>query len=284
MSKPILCLLLLSVSWIAEKEALSFAQTNPHAARKFDEFGDVQTSDLMARLDNFAIQLQNEPTVKGFILVYRGRRDLPGLSNRYAMRSKGYLINSRGFPKERVIAVDGGEADCLTQEFWIVPPGTTPVPRSDAYARDFADLDSARKIDEFGYEVTEASRRGNSSEYPTEADLLETFATELRREKRALAYLVAYAHFSPKRQLVGGDNHEVSYEPRIDPPDTSRKRLRFESNLLVKVYGIAPSRIRLIDGGYRKWRGVEFWLVPRGEHAPIPTPNSYPPKRAQSRK
>jgi hypothetical protein len=284
MSKALLVLLLLAVSWTAEKQTSIFAQANPQAARKFDEFGDIQSSDLLARLDNFAIQLQNEPTVKGFILVYRSRRDLPGLSNRYAMRSKGYLINSRGLSKQRVIAVDGGEADCLTQEFWIVPPGTTPVPRSDAYARNFADLDSARKIDEFGYEVTGASRSRDLSEYPTEADLLETFATELRREKRALAYLVAYAHFSPKRQLVGDDNHEISHEPRIDPPGTARKRLRFERNLLVKVYGIAPSRIRLIDGGYRKSRGVEFWLVPRGEHAPIPTPNSYPPKRAPGRK
>ena len=284
MSKALLVVLFLSVFWIAEGQTLSFAQTNPQAARKFDEFGDVQTSDLMARLDNFAIQLQNEPTVKGFILVYRSRRDLPGLSNRYAMRSKGYLINSRGLSKERVIAVDGGEADCLTQEFWIVPPGTTPVPRSDAYARNFADLDSARKIDEFSYEVTEASRSRDIYEYPTEADLLETFANELRREKRALAYLVAYAHFSSRRQGVGDDTYEVSYEPRIDPPGTATKRLRFERDLLVKVYGIAPSRIRLIDGGYRKSRSVEFWLVPRGEHAPIPTPNSFPPKRPRSRK
>jgi hypothetical protein len=200
------------------------------------------------------------------------------------MRSKGYLINSRGLPKQRVITVDGGEADCLSQELWIVPPGTTPVPRSDAYPTNFADLDSTRKIDEFGYELIGASRRGDISKYPTEADLLETFATELQHEKRALAYLVAYAHFSPKRQLMGDDNYDVSYEPRMDPPGTARKRLGFERNLLVKVYGIASSRIHLIHGGYRKWRGVEFWIVPRGEHAPIPTPNSSPSKRARSRK
>jgi hypothetical protein len=260
-----------------------FAQTKSETARKFDEFGDVQSSDLMVRLDNFAIQLQNDLTVKGFILVYRSRRDLQGLSNRYAMRSKAYLINSRGLPKERVITVDGGEADCLSQELWIVPPGTTPVPRSDAYTRSFTDLDSARKIDESGYDVTEASRRRDLYEYPTEADVLETFATELRREKRALAYLVAYAHFSPKRQLVGDDNYEVSYEPRIDPIGTACKRLRFEKNVLVRSYGIHPARIRLIDGGYRKRRAVELWIVPRGVHAPIPTPNSFPPRRTRRR-
>jgi hypothetical protein len=82
MSRTLLVLLLLSVSWSATKQTSLFAQANPQAARKFDEFSDIQSSDLMARLDNFAIQLQNEPTVKGFILVYRSRRDLQGLSNR----------------------------------------------------------------------------------------------------------------------------------------------------------------------------------------------------------
>src|SRR5258708_252071 len=104
-----ICVLIFA-SLIAIASGSTSAQTKNEVARKFDEFGDVQNSDLMARLDNFAIQLQNDPTTKGFILIYRSRRDLPGLSNRLAMRSKGYLINSRGLLKERVIAVDGGEA------------------------------------------------------------------------------------------------------------------------------------------------------------------------------
>src|SRR5204863_8246308 len=69
-------------------------QPKDTTARKFDEFGDVQYSDLIARLDNFAITLQNEPNTKGFIVVYRSRRDLPGLSNRMAIRSRDYLVNS----------------------------------------------------------------------------------------------------------------------------------------------------------------------------------------------
>ena len=41
--------------------------------RKFDEFGDINCEDEMARLDNFAIQLQNEPCTKGVIIFYGGR-------------------------------------------------------------------------------------------------------------------------------------------------------------------------------------------------------------------
>jgi len=254
-----------------------WAQPKDTTARKFDEFGDVQYSDLIARLDNFAITLQNEPNTKGFIVVYRSRRDLPGLSNRMAIRSRDYLVNSRGLSAERIATVDGGDADSLSQELWIVPPGTTPTARGDAYSRNFPDLDSARKFDEYGYDPAESQgRRRAKSDLSARADHLESFAVALRGQKNAQAYIIAYAHFSKRRQLVGDENYDVRYEPRLDRAGTARKRLLLEKRFLSDVFGITPSRIRLIDGGYRKWRAVELWIVPRGEHAPIPTPNSFP--------
>src|SRR5260221_11447203 len=107
---------LLFASWIAVAGGSASAQPKSEVARKFDEFGDVEYSDLIARLDNFAIQLQNEPGTKGFILVYRTRRDLPGLNNRIALRIKDYLVNSRGVARDRIVTIDGGEADRQVQE------------------------------------------------------------------------------------------------------------------------------------------------------------------------
>lgn len=110
--------------------SIAFAQTDDSRARKVDEFGDILASDLIARLDNLAIKVQNDPTARAFLIVYRTRRDLPGLSNRYAHRMKSYLIQSRGITPDRVITVDGGEASCLTQELWIVEPGGAPQPKA----------------------------------------------------------------------------------------------------------------------------------------------------------
>jgi hypothetical protein len=250
------------------------AQLQNAEARKFDEFGDILSSDLKARLDNFAIQLSNEPTTKGFIVTYRTRRDLPGLSNSLAIRSKEYLVNTRDLPVDRIATVDGGEADCLAQELWIVPPGTAPKPRPDAYQRYFPDLESPRKIDEFGYDVRLPNKR---KAYPTEADYLETFATELRRQKTTMAYIIGYAHYSKKLEALSDENYDVYYERRIDPPGALRRRLNFEKQTLVRSYGISSHRIRLVNGGYRRWRTLEFWIVPRGAHTPVPTPNSFPP-------
>ena len=126
--------------------SLTLAQTSSAIARKFDEFGDIQPSDLIARLDNLAVTLSYEPNSTAFLIVYRTRRDLPGLSNRYAQRMKGYLIASRGLPSERIVIVDGGVASCLSQEFWVVPPGSAPKPREDTYDNSFKP--SVYKFDE----------------------------------------------------------------------------------------------------------------------------------------
>jgi hypothetical protein len=280
--KLIANLIFISLSFMIGCDQSILAQARGEPARKFDEFGDVQYSDLIARLDNFAIALQGQPNAKGFIVAYRSRRDLPGLSNRTALRSKDYLVNSRGVQRGRLVTVDGGDADCLTQELWVALPGTTPTPRGDAYSRNFPDVDSARKFDEYGYDLVEA--RHQASQSSTEADFLEPFANALRSQEHSLAYVIAYAHFTKSRQLVGGDNYDFHYERHMDPVGAAQRRLVFEKRVLIGAYGIAPARIRLIDGGYRKWRAVELWIVPRGEHAPIPTPNSFPPQRARSQK
>jgi len=281
-AKLLATLTLLSLSFMIGSDRAILAQAKNEPARKFDEFGDVQYSDLIARLDNFAIALQGEPKSKGFIVAYRSRRDLPGLSNRTALRSKNYLVNSRGVSHERLVTVDGGDAECLTQELWVAAPGTTPIPRGDAYSRNFPDVDSARKFDEYGYDLGE-NGGGEPLQTSTEADYLEPFANALRSQKHSLAYIIVYAHFTKRRQLVGNDNYDVHYERRMDPVSTTQRRLVFEKKVLTKVYSIAPARIRLIDGGYRKWRAIELWIVPRGEHAPIRTPNSFPPRRFLTR-
>jgi hypothetical protein len=265
--------------------ATIFTQTQKPVAQKFDEFGDVQYSDLIARLDNFAIQLQNQPAAKGFILVYRTRRDLPGLSNAIALRSKKYLVNSRGVTPGRVVTVDGGEADCQVQELWIVPVGTTPTPRRDAYARYFPDPDSARKIDEYGFDPPDPGKRSALWSGDDESgDYLETFATQLKQAPKTIACIIVYAQFNPRPHMVDNGDYELTPDVRLDPLGTARERLDTERRRLIKIYGIAPARIKLIDGGYRKRRMVELWVVPPGEHLPIPTPNSFPQRKLRRKR
>ena len=98
--------------------------------RKFDEFGDIKCEDEMARLDNFAIQLQREPPAKGVIIFYGGKTfkgKLPRLGDAAARaaRLKPYLVNRRGIPAAQVIVIDGGYAAAWSVEIWIIPSGAS---------------------------------------------------------------------------------------------------------------------------------------------------------------
>ena len=96
---------------------------NPQPPRKFDEYGNIRFNDEKARLDNFAIQLQNEPTSQGYIIGY-GSCDAEGQTR--ANRAKDYLVNTRGIDAGRIMVVDGGCMPELKVELWIVPQGATP--------------------------------------------------------------------------------------------------------------------------------------------------------------
>lgn len=261
------------------------AQTANKSAHKFDEFGDIQYSDLMARLDNFAIALQNQSDSRGFVIIYRTRRDLPGLNHSLAMRMKDYLVENRGLPRESVVPVDGGVAENLIQELWIVPRGSAPIPRSDARIGYLQEPDTSWKFSEQGFLPVEQYRKfGVKRNRDAEAEYLEAYANEVKKRKNRVACLIVYAQYNPRARLVDyAGNYEPVREVRLDPPATARRQLALEREYLIQVYGLPPSRIKTINGGYRKRRWTEYWIVPEGEPLPVPTPNAFPFGRKRRR-
>jgi hypothetical protein len=100
---------------------------------KFDEYGDIRFNDEKARLDNYAIQLQNAPGSQGYIIAY-GTCSGDGLcthtscivAQKRADRAKDYLVNTRGIDAGRIMVVDGGCRSAVDVELWVVPTGATP--------------------------------------------------------------------------------------------------------------------------------------------------------------
>ena len=95
-------------------------------ARKIDEYGSLRPGDENPRLDNFAIELQNDPTAQAYVIAYGGRTSAVGAAQRAADRSKGYLTSRRGIDAGRVVTVDGGFREQPEVELWIAPTGATP--------------------------------------------------------------------------------------------------------------------------------------------------------------
>jgi hypothetical protein len=251
------------------------------APQKFDEFGDIDRSDLKARLDNFKIALQASTDSVGFIIVYRSRRDLPGLSHSLALGMKEYLLSSRDIEPTRLALVDGGVADHLVQELWIVPRGSAPKPRDDVRIGYFYSPDTASKFFHYGFLPREMFKRFEvGDDFDSNAEYLDAFATEVKKDSTRIACIIAYAQYNPARGLADwSDSYEPKPDVRLDPPGTAQKRLSLEKKRLIDTYGIPARRIRTIDGGYRKRREVELWIVPSAEPMPIPTPNSFPRAR-----
>ncbi len=126
------------------------AQTAPALSeiRLLDAYGDICCEDEMARLDALAIELQNSPHFRVYIIYYGGRRysscynhrpRIPrrGEAEARAARIKPYLVNQRGLDSERIVVLSGGFREPWTAELWIVPRGARPpVPTPTIQPRD----------------------------------------------------------------------------------------------------------------------------------------------------
>lgn len=99
----------------------------PLTCRKFDEFPDIARNDEKARLDNFAIELQNDPTSIAYVVIYPGPRGRPGTVQTRSTRIIDYMVNSRGFDSRRMVTLIGPAREQLMVELWICPQGA-PAP------------------------------------------------------------------------------------------------------------------------------------------------------------
>jgi hypothetical protein len=94
--------------------------------RLFDTCCSCSFDDQKARLDNLAVELQNDPSVTTYVFAYGGRTSRIGQADLLSSRARDYLVSQRGIDASRIIVQNGGfrEEDCV--ELWIVPSGATP--------------------------------------------------------------------------------------------------------------------------------------------------------------
>lgn len=93
----------------------------------FDDYSDIPWADETGRLDNFAIALQHDPKLTGYIIVYAGQRACVGEAEDRARRAKKYLVETRGIQESRVKWIDGGYREKLIVILQPVPPGAPEI-------------------------------------------------------------------------------------------------------------------------------------------------------------
>ena len=123
---------------------LVFQPFEPHP---IDYYGNIRFDDEKARLDNFAIELQNDPKLHGYIDCYGGRVGRRGEARARCERAKRYLTGHRGIAPDRIVLVDGGYREDLSVGLWLMPAGTkfVPVPTVDPSEVRFTDAPKRRR-------------------------------------------------------------------------------------------------------------------------------------------
>jgi len=109
------------------------SSTTPNSP--FDDYGNLCWDDEKARLDNFAFQLQNQPTATGEIMVYAGAISCNDEAKYRGDRARGWL-KKRGVPSHQVVVKDGGFQEDVRTILIIVPKGAGPWDYPSSLAKD----------------------------------------------------------------------------------------------------------------------------------------------------
>lgn len=92
-------------------------------AQEFDECNNCTFDDQKARLDNLAVELQNDPSTGAYIIAYGGRMSPLGQVEVLMSRARDYLVSQRGIDASRFVVVNGGFREEDSVELWVVPSG-----------------------------------------------------------------------------------------------------------------------------------------------------------------
>lgn len=252
--KRLLSTLLLLGLWTVALDARQ--QPAADDAKLLDEFGDILVTEWLARLDSFAIELQNNPQATGYVVAYMAPNKSPGWPLRRAQWARGYLVAARGFDEGRVQVVNGGQRDEHLYQLWAVGPGTKlPVAPFD-YGAALAREKGAYLFDRYPYYVIDTDETGIESGYIgylDEKGFYAPFADALRQDPSARGCVIAYA---TRRQRRGSDRRLAA-------------RVKLE---VLKHHALGADRVVALGGGRRPERFVELWIVPPGAALPKPSP------------
>lgn len=236
------------------------AQPENLMPRKFDGFGMLGHCDLTARLDNFAIQLQNEPAAVGYIVAYGPEGEGIGTGRANLERLTDYLSNTRGVTESRVKTIYAGRNQYPMEpkiELWIAPRGSAAPdppkmePNVETFKGRFVEEQSEDYLDLLLYEEMGAGL-GLSID--------AAFADMLHQQKKAVPYIVTYI----SEGAIPG----------------SARRLAARKIEALKRYEVDTTRIKTIFGGINKKTALQLWLLSPDDPPPAADAGpEQPPKK-----
>lgn len=108
--------------WIAATISFAFGQDSTKA-QLVDEFGIINYDDLLARVDNFFMQLHNLPGAKGIFRITGNDSEIAKML--YREQTLRGAIEQRGHNTKLITFLRGTSDEQFTAQFWLIPEKVT---------------------------------------------------------------------------------------------------------------------------------------------------------------
>lgn len=209
-----------------------FGQDSP-TAKLTDEFGSINCEDVLARVDNFMIEITDAPASVGYAVIYPDK-----VMRKEAFEQESWIIGNiifRDFPKDRLLVVRGEEKDELQVQFWLVPAGTEKPKFND---------------DKWSYFV-----KGSSKPFV----FFDTYPNEACLSTRSQTY-VDFLADNP-----GTRGHIVIFNK---PRHKARKEAEKWLKIFTKDGRVSRDRFKVFFAKNTGIADAEFWVVPPRKSLP----------------
>lgn len=211
-------------------------QDSSSAPTKFDEFEDLKTDDIQARLDLFAKKLRNDEHLVGLVVGYRLESFLPGEFLRELHGFREYMVNSLGVDPRQVIVSDAGVSDRIKTELWL-----TTAPPSNLVSPETVSRDNLTHFDQLTMGPGCVSEYSLVLEEPQDA--VRFFAEALQRNPTTKGYVLAH----PSKEMNSRQVAKVVV--------AARDSLRHEQSIIA-------DRISTSIELRRACAAINLWLAP----------------------
>lgn len=273
-----------------DTEAVSAEDYNRiEVTTRINEFGKIGKAERAVRIDNFLIELQNNPGATGYIIFYQGKDVLPSQFDLKAEQLYLPRLKFRKYDENRVTLVNSFRDRQMT-ELWIVPEGhfppaptntteapAVPVNKTYLYHRsDFEVVSNEFLLPGVAAERERAAaNEDHSGEVGTgeEEPLTETPETSPRENEQEMFYRPAH-DFAGKVRDVSGDRAVVAFYANDKLYDVGKIKA-FIVQEMHKIAGETQlnfDKLEVVFAGYNEGIGIEMWVVPGTAKTPVAKP------------
>ena len=210
---------------VAVLALFAVAQEKPKAVQ-VDEFGMAGCEEILARTDNFAIQLSNNPNALGIVII---QYDLKSKDRAHWYRRliRGSFLNR--YDIDRLKIIQDQNANRIGGSFWLVPPGADePLNHGRLWPDETLDLSKP-----FLYDY-------DSDEMPCNPFTPKQYADLIRSNPKIRGRILIHPMF-----------RSYQFETANQWAKTFVEKYHVPRNRFKIVFG------KRSDPGY-----VEFWIVP----------------------